>query len=185
MRGPSWDVYDKLGSLYSASAHQEFALAVKQIRAGDRERYQAHNEAAVGKRVHALAHQQAKVAWLKAHPVTWRFVGGQRRALAVAYSSLADTLESLGRDEEAEAAVRAGLAVDDEFCGLNLRQAQYCLKHGDLDGTYHHLDASLDDDLTNGDHGKCLLLILHTDAFEPLRKDKRFRRLLQRAYECA
>ena len=183
-RGPGWEVYVRLGSLYSASAHHELALAVKQALTGDRERYQAHKEAAENKRECALAHQQAAVEWLKAHPVSWRFVGGQQRALAVAYSQLAGILESLGRDDEAEAAVRAGLAVDDEFCGLNFQKAHYCLKRGDLDGTFYHLDASLDDNLTNGDHGKGLLFMLHTNAFEPLRKDKRFGHLLRRADEC-
>ena len=183
-RGPGWEVYARLGSLYSSSAHHELALAVKQALTGDRERYQAHKEAAENKRECALAHQQAAVEWLKAHPVSWRFVGGQQRALAVAYSQLAGILESLGRDDEAEAAVRAGLAVDDEFCGLNFQQAQYCLKHGDLDGTFHHLDASLDDDLTNGDHGKLLLTALHWDIFKPLREDARFLILLKRASEC-
>ena len=186
LRGPSFEVYEKLGSLYSASAHHELALAVKQARAGDRKRFQAHNEAAASKRERALAHQQTEVEWLKTHPVSsWKFIGGQRRALAVAYSQLAGTLESLERDDEAETAVRAGLAVDDDFYGLNFQQAQHCLKRGDLDGTFHHLDAALDDDLTGGDHGKGLLFILNTETFEPLRRDERFSHLLQRAYECA
>ena len=185
-RGPSWWVYEKLGSLYSASAEHEIALAIKQARAGERERFQAHKEAAVSKRERALAYQQAGVEWVKAHPVSsWKFLGGQQRALAGAYSGLASTLEKLGNDSEAEAAVRAGLAVDDELCILNFQQAQYCLKRGDLDGTFHHLDAFLDDDLTFGEHGKGVLFILNTETFEPLRKDKRFSHLLQRAYECA
>ena len=185
-RGPSFEVYEKLGSLYSASAEHECAQATKRERAGERERMQAHKEAALSKRETALAHQQAAVDWLKVHPVSWRYIfGGQQRELAVAYSRLANTLERLGRDEEAEAAVREGLAVDDEMCILNFQQAEYCLKRGDLDGAFHHLDTFLDDDLTFGEHGKGLLLFLNTETFEPLRKDKRFGRLLQRAYECS
>lgn len=184
-QGPSFMVYEKLGSLYCASAQHELKLAVKQVRAGDVDGFRAHEQAAENKRERALAHQRAGVEWLKAHPISWRFVGGQHRALAVAYSSLAGTLEALGRDDEAEAAVRAGLALDDEFFLLNLQQAQYCLKQDDLDGTFHHLDAFLDDDLSNGDFGKSLLFMLNTETFEPLRKDKRFGGLLQRAYEWA
>ena len=184
-QGPSFEVYEKLGLLYSASAEHEFAQANKQGRAGERERMQAHKEAALSKREAALAHQQAAVDWLRAHPVSWRYMfGGQQRALAAAYSSLAGTLERLGKDDEAEVAVRAGLAADDELCILNFQQAQYCLKRGDLDGAFHHLDTFLDDDLTFGEHGKGLLLFLNTETFEPLRKDKRFGGLLQRAYEC-
>ncbi len=185
-RGPSFEVYEKLGSLYSASAEHELAQATTQGRAGECERMQAHKEAALSKREAALAHQQAAVDWLRAHPVSWRYMfGGQQRTLAAAYSSLANTLERLGKCDEAEAAVRAGLAVDDELCMLNFQQAQYCLKRGDLDGAFHHLDTFLDDDLTFGEHGKGLLLFLNTETFEPLRKDKRFGRLLQRAYECS
>ena len=183
-RGPSYRVYEKLGSLYCASAQHELKLAVKRVRAGEVDGFRAHEQAAEKKRERALAHQRAGVEWLKAHPASWRFVGGHQRALAVAYSSLADTLEALGRDDEAEAAVRAGLALDDEFFLLNLQQAQYCLRQDDLDGTFHHLDAFLDDDLSNGEFGKSLLLMLNTETFEPLRKDKRFGGLLQRAYEC-
>ena len=185
-RGPSYEVYKKLCALYGASAEHECAQATKRERAGERGRMRAHKEAALSKRETALAHQQAAVDWLKAHPVSWRYMfGGQQRALAAAFSSLANTLERLGKYDEAEAAVRAGLAVDDEFCGLNFQQAQYYLKRGDLDGAFHHLDTFLDDDLTFGEHGKGLLLFLNTETFEPLRKDKRFGRLLQRAYECS
>ncbi len=105
--------------------------------------------------------------------------------MAAAYSSLAETLGDLGRDAEAEAAVRAGIAFDDEFCMLNYQQAQYCLKHGDLDGALHHLDATIDDELTCGDHGKGLLFMLNSETFEPLRNHKHYGSLLQRAYQCA
>ena len=182
---PNFWKHEKLAALYDISANHELKRAVELTKAGDRDGFRARVQAADAKRERALALREAQVAWLEERPSIRRMVGGQRRALAVAYSSLAGTLESLGRDDEAETAVRAGLAVDDEFCGLNFQQAQYCLKRGDLDGAFLHLDAALDDDLTGGDHGKSLLFVLNTETFAPLRQDRRFGRILQRAYEWA
>ena len=156
-RGPSFLAHDRLAAAYSAS--------------GDHER--------------ALTQRQAAVDWLKAHPVSWRFIEGQHAMLGVAYCNLADALKRLRREDEAEAVVRAGLAVDDENFMLNLLQAEYCLKRGDYDGAFHHLEASLDEDRMVFDVGKSLLMILHGNDFEPLRQDVRFGRIVQRAYEWA
>ena len=84
--------------------------------------------------------------------------------LSVAYSSLAGVLKTLGRDEEGEAAVRTGLAGDAKSFTLNAQLAEYYLKGGDLDGTFHHLETSLNDktEVINSDLGKFLLLFLST-----------------------
>ena len=157
MRGPSLLSHQRLAAAFSAS--------------GDHER--------------ALTHRQAAVDWLTTHPVSWRFIEGQHVALGAAYCNLAGALSCLGREDEAEAAVRAGLAVDDENFMLNLLQAKYCLKRGDYDGAFHHLEASLDEDCMVFDVGKSLLMFLHGNDFEPLRQDARFGRLLRRAYDWA
>lgn len=156
-RGPGFLTHERLAAAYSAS--------------GDHER--------------VLTHRQAAVDWLKAHPVSWRFIEGQHVALGIAYCNLAGALKRLGREDEAEAAVRAGLAVDDGNFMLNLLQAENCLKHGDYDSAFHHLEESLDEDRTVMDVGKFLLMLLHGNDFDPLRQDERFSRIVQRAYEWA
>ena len=182
MRGPSFEAHDSLGSAQSAVANHERKLAVGHAKPGGRERFQAHLRLAEASEERALTHYQAAVDWLSVHSGPWNFVGGRQRLLAVAYSQLASSLETMGRHEEAESAVRAGLAVDDEFFGLNFQQATYCLKRGDISGAFQYLEASLDDDLTGGDLGKTILGVLHTDIFEPLRNDARFSRLLDQAH---
>ena len=156
-RGPSLLTHERLAAAYSAS--------------GDHER--------------VLTHRQAAVDWLTTHPVSWRFIEGQHVALGAAYCNLAGALKRLRREDEAEAAVRAGLAVDDGNFMLNLLQAEYCLKHGDYDGAFHHLEVSLDEERTVMDAGKFLLMLLHGNDFDPLRQDARFSRIVQRAYEWA
>ena len=155
--GPSLLAHERLAAAYSAS--------------GDHER--------------VLTHRQAAVDWLTTHPASWRFIEGQDTALGAAYCNLASALNCLGRKDEAEAAVRAGLAVDDGNFMLNLLQAEYCLKRDDYDGAFHHLEASLDEDRMVMDVGKFLLMFLHGDDFDPLRQDARFGRIVQRAYEWA
>ena len=154
-RGPSLLTHERLAGAYSAGADHE----------------------------RALTHRQAAVDWLTMHPVSWRFIEGQQVALGAAYCNLASALSCLGREDEAEAAVRAGLTVDDENFMLNLLQAEYCLKRGDYDDTFHHLEASLDEDCMVMDVGKYLLMLLHGNDFDPLRQDERFNRIVQRAYD--
>ena len=137
----------------------------------------------IGEHERALPHLQAEVDWLNSHPLPWSFAGNQQRAIAGTYSKLAEALASLGKHDEAEAAVCAGLALDDQDFVLNFEQARYCIKHNDFEGALHHLELSLKDNSTHGEIGKAVLLILHTETFEPLRKDERFGEILRLAYE--
>ncbi len=157
LRGPSADIHDELGSAYNAI--------------GDHER--------------ALTHLHAAVELLKSDPTPRMSRGGQNVGLAGAYCSTAGVLKTLGREEEAEAAVRAGLAANDKNFLLNYWQAEFYLKRGDLNGTFNHLEASLDSDpsvVGNFDEGKALLGILSIDGFDPIRRDPRFSPLVQRAH---
>ena len=181
-RGPSYRIHERLGTSYSALAAHERKLANRDARTGGCERAQAHVRAAEAYQERTLAHNQAAADWLITRSGPWDFIGGRQRLLAGAYSQLAISLETMGRHGEAESAVRAGLAVDDEFFGLNFQQATYCLKRGDIDGAFQHLEASLDDDLTVGELGKIVLVVLQADMFDPLREDARFSRLLDRAH---
>ena len=155
-RGPNDDIHHELGLAYNAI--------------GD------HNR--------ALTHLQAAVDWCKAHPRPKAADEGRYMGLSVAYSNLAGVLKTLDRDEEGEAAVRDGLAGDAKSFTLNTQLAEYYLKRGDLDGTFHHLEASLNDktEVINSDLGKILLLFLSTDRFDAVRQDSRFSALVQRAY---
>ncbi len=138
----------------------------------------------IGEHELALPHLQAEVDWLKAHSLaSWMFAGGQHRAIASTYSKLAEALASLGKHDEAEAAVCAGLALDGQDFGLNFEQARYCLQRNDFEDALHHLELSLKDNSTHGEIGKAVLLILHSETFEPLRKDERFGEILRLAYE--
>lgn len=140
---------------------------------------------AIGEYESALSHLRAKVELLKKSSEPQRSRSGQDVWLAGAYCNLAGVLKTLGREEEAEDAVRAGLAADGKNFLLNYQQAEFCLRRADLDGTFHHLAACLKDDpddVGNLDQGKTLLHILSTDRFDPARKDPRFSALVQRAY---
>ncbi len=155
-RGPNDDIHHEVGLAYNAI--------------GDHER--------------ALTHLQAAVELCKSHPRPKNVDEGRDMGLSVAYSSLAGVLKTLGRDEEGEAAVRTGLAGDAKSFTLNTQLAEYYLKCGDLDGTFHHLEASLNDktEVINSDLGKILLLFLSTERFDAVRQDSRFSALVQRAY---
>ena len=63
----------------------------------------------------------------------------------------------------------------------NCQQASRCLERGDLDCTFDHLGAPLNDSAADGDPGRDLLLILSSDVFDPLRNDPRFGQLLMLA----
>ncbi len=156
-RGPSLDIHQELGLAYNA----------------------------IGEYKTALSHLQAEVELLKENSELRQFRGGQDVWLAGAYCNLAGVLKSLGKEEEAEEAVRAGLAADDKNLLLNYQQAEFCLGRDDLDSTFHHLAACLKDDPDNVgklDQGKTLLHILNTDRFDKARRDPRFSALVQRAY---
>ncbi len=140
---------------------------------------------AIGEHERALTHLQAAVDWYKAHPALQKSDDGRDVGLAGAYSNLAGVLETLGREDEAEAAVQAGLAADDRLFLLNFQQASFCLRRGDRDGVLAHLEASLsqnDSDMTKGGHGRTLLLILCASDYDALRPDPRFSALAYRAY---
>ena len=155
-RGPNYDIHHEVGLAYNA----------------------------IGDHKRALTHLQAAVEWCKSHPRPKTVDEGRDMGLAIAYSSLAGVLKTLGRDEEGEAAVRTGLAGDAKSFTLNTQLAEYYLKRGDLDGTFHHLETSLNDktEVINSDLGKILLLFLCTDRFDAARQDSRFSALVQRAY---
>ena len=140
---------------------------------------------AIGEHERALTHLQAAVDWHKEHPSPQRSAAGKDVGLAGAYCNLAGVLETLGREVEAEAAVKAGLAADDRSFLLNFQQARYCLRRGDSDGVFAHLEASLkpnDSDMTKGGHGRTLLLILCSSDYDSLRAEPRFGALAYRAY---
>ncbi len=140
---------------------------------------------AIGEHETALSHLQAEVALLKEDAGPGRPAGGYDVWLAGAYCNLAGVLKTLGREAEAEEAVRAGLAANDKNLLLNYQQADFRLKRGDLDGAFHHLAACLKVDpanVSNLDQGKTLLHMLCTHRFDPARRDPRFSALVQRAY---
>ena len=156
-RGPNDDMQHELGLAYNAS--------------GDYER--------------ALTHLQAAVDLRKAHSQPKTSPEERDMGLAIAYSNLAGVLETLGRHDEAESAVRAGLVADGRSFMLNYQQARYLVERGEVSEALEHLEVSLRDPTTvvgNFDYGETLLLILATDRFDPLRKDPRFSALMQRAY---
>ena len=156
-RGPSLDLHQELGSAYNA----------------------------IGEYERALSHLQAEVKLLKEDSEPRKSRSGQDVWLAGAFCNLAGVLKTLGREDEAEEAVRAGLAADNKNLLLNYQQAEFCLRRDDLDGTLHHLAACLKDDPDNVgklDQGKILLHILCTDRFDNARRDPRFSALVQRAY---
>ena len=158
LRGPSADIHEDLGSAYNA----------------------------IGEHERALTHLQAAVELLKSDPTPRMSRGGQDVGLAGAYCSTAGVLKTLGKEEEAEAAARAGLAANDKNFLLNYWQAEFYLRRGNLDGTFNHLEACLKDDpsvVGNFDEGKSLLRILSIDEFDPVRRDPRFSALAQRAYK--
>ena len=101
--------------------------------------------------------------WRKVHPEPRSSSDEQDVGLGCAYSNLAGVLASLGRHEEAEAAVRAGLVVNGKNFMLICQQAKYLIERDDLDEAIQHLDVSLKDSAPVFDHGKTLLLFLSTD----------------------
>ena len=153
----------------SLDKHQELGLAYN----------------AIGEFETALSHLQAEVELLKEDSEPRRSRSGKNVWLAGAYCNLAGVLNTLGREEEAEEAVRAGLAANDKNLLLNYQQAEFCLRRDDLNGTFNHLAACLKDDpdnVGNLDQGKTLLNILCTNRFDKARRDPRFSALVQRAY---
>lgn len=156
-RGPNDDIHHELGLAYNAS--------------GDYER--------------ALTHLQAAVDWRKAHAEPKTSPEERDIGLSGAYSNLAGVLETLGRHDEAEAAIRAGLTANGRCFMLNYQQAKYLVERDDVNEALEHLEVCLKDDTTvvgNFDLGNTLLLILATEKFNPMRKDPRFGGLVQRAY---
>ena len=185
-----WKYADKYRRQYAEGRYDEIIERLERELATDGPSDTVHSQLglaynAIGEHERALTHLQAEVDLLKADPNRWRSRGGEDVGLAGAYSNLAGVLETLGREDEAEAARDAGLAADDRLFLLNYQKAKYCVRGGDFDGTLQHLAAVLkenEDDVTKGGHGKTLLLILSTDVFDPVRKDPRFSTIAHRAY---
>lgn len=142
--------------------HHELGLAYNAIR--DHER--------------ALEHLRADVAWLQHHPLP-RFLGGGM-ALATSYSNLAGVLETLGRLDEADAAVAAGLAIDSKHGMLHLQRAKRLVVHGDSDGALRDLEALLEDARMRP-RSQLVLFATQDPTFAPLREHPGFRRMLLRA----
>jgi tetratricopeptide (TPR) repeat protein len=150
-RGPRYHLHDELGLAYNA------------IRDYDR----------------ALYHLQAEVAWLKAHPLP-RLLG-PTMALSCTYSNLAGVLESLGRREECEAAVRQGLAIDPTMPMLHLQMSRLVAARGDGSGALHHLEAVFASPQMPRGFDKAILMFAQDPSFSGVRDDPQFRRLLLRA----
>jgi len=80
----------------------------------------------------ARQHLAAEVAWLQQHPLPGPL--GGHMALATAYSNLAGFLQAMGRLDEADTAVVAGLAADDKHGMLHLQRAQRHAATGNVRG---------------------------------------------------
>jgi tetratricopeptide (TPR) repeat protein len=146
-------------------------------------RFNLHHELgmaynAVGEYERALGHLRAEVEWLRRHPLP-RLLGGTF-ALATANSNLAGVLEKLGRLDEVEAAVAAGLAADPPHGMLHMQRARRRAARGDREGALRDLRALFEDRRIRP-RTQFLLFVTQDSTFAPLRDDADFRRLLVRA----
>lgn len=146
-------------------------------------RFNLHHElgmayGAIGELDRALEHYQAEVDRLHSYPLP-RLLGGSM-ALATAYSNLAGILERLGRVEDADRAVRAGLDVDGPHGMLHLQRALRLVALGDRDRAIDHLEALLDHKRSHG-RERLFLFATQAETFDPIRQDPRFGRLRLRA----
>jgi tetratricopeptide (TPR) repeat protein len=100
--------------------------------------------------------------------------------LATVYSNLAGVLETLGRGEEAEAALRAGLAVDARHAFLNLQWARRLAARGDHAEALRHLERAAAD-WRPRPRGQPVLVFAQDAHFDAIRHDPRFQRVILRA----
>jgi tetratricopeptide (TPR) repeat protein len=133
---------------------------------------------AIGEYERALGHLEAKVEWLRRHPLP-RLFGGTF-ALATAYSNLAGVLERLGRLDESDAAVAAGLAADPQHGFLHMQRARRRAARGDREAALRDLRALFEDRRMQS-RAQFLLFVTRDPTFDPLRDDAGFHRLLLRA----
>lgn len=146
-------------------------------------RFQVHHRLglaynAIGDHERALQHLHAEVEWNRRHPLPrWR---GGGMVLATAYSNLAGVLETLGRAEEADAAVRAGLAVDERHALLNLQRAKQLAARGEESEALRHLERAAGDRRLRP-RSVPMLFFTQDASFDALRHDPRFGRVLLQA----
>lgn len=171
--------------------HRDYALGRYDaiITRGERElrargpRFDLHHELglaynAIGEHDRAFVHLRAEVDWLQQHPLP-RLLG-RSMALATAYSNLAGVLESLGRLREAEEAVLVGLAADNRHQMLHLQRAKHLVARGQREEALRHLELALDDSRVQP-RGQAVLMVTQDVAFDAIRHEPRFTRVLLRA----
>ena len=96
-----------------------------------------------------------------------------------AHGELAGGLEPMAGGRAIEAALQDALAGESAKFLASYQQARDCLEHGDLDGAFRQLEASLAELSARDDLEKTLLLLLSSVSFNPLRKDPRFKLFLK------
>lgn len=143
--------------------HAELGLAYNAIRDYDR----------------ALHHFRAELAWLEAHPLPR--VLSPTMSLSCTYSNLAGVLESLGRREECEAAIRKGLAIDPAMPMLHFQLSRLVAARGDGTGALRHLEAVFSSSRMPRGFDKAFLMFAQDPSFSGVRDDPQFQRLLLRA----
>jgi len=149
-RGPRFNLHHELGMAYNAIRDYESARH----------------------------HLVADVDWLQHHPLP-RLLGGQM-ALATAYCNLAGVMDAMGRPDEADAALAAGLAADARHGMLHLQRARRRAATGNVQGALNDLRALLEDHRMQP-RAQLLLLVAQDSAFAEVRDDPQFQRLMLRA----
>ncbi len=159
------------------------------IERGERElrergpRFNLHHElgmaySCIGELEKAVAHLEAELALRQRKPIAKMF--GRSLSLASAYGNLAGLLERLGRTNEAESALRAGLAIDNRPLMLHLCLARLLAARNETDEALRHIEAAATDRTTHP-KAKTLLLFSADPHFDQIRSDPRFGRVMLRA----
>lgn len=146
-------------------------------------RFNLHHELgmaynAIGDYESALQHLSSEVDWLKGHPLP-RLFGGPR-ALATAYSNLSGVLDAMGRHDEADQAVAAGLDADPKHGMLHLQRARRRAAQGGIEGALSDIRALLEDQRMQP-RAQLLVVVTQDPVFASVRDDPQFQRLILRA----